>query len=250
MKWGLAILVSASGVLLAAPSVAAADIKAFVDGPLRPAMAKLADDFRAQAGHAVTSEFGAAPALKARLAAGEKADVLISLATDMEEMSKQGGVSALERAVARIKLGLAVRDGVAVPDISTMASFTKALHAADAVIHNNVASGRAFVGQLEKAGLAASLKGKLVEVPVPPGVMPEVIMRRGNELGVGQMSQIIEFAAKGVRIVGPVPAEVQVEIVYSAGALTGAQAGQAATAFVKFLGSPSAAATLAAAGAK
>lgn len=247
-NWSIAISLWLAPAL--SLSAAAADLKAFVDGPLRPAMAKLSADFRAQTGHILSSEFGSAPALKARLAAGEKADVLISLADDMEQLSKQGRVQALEVGVARIKLGLAVREGVAVPDIRTLASFKDALLKSDAVIHNNVASGKAFVAQLDKAGLLPLLKDKLVEVPVTQGVIPEIIKRRGNELGVAQMSQIIEFIGKGSSAVGPIPPEIQVEIVYSAGVLSGSAAAEAATAFVRYLNSSVAAATLSAAGAK
>src|SRR5215211_4133436 len=57
----------------------AAEIKIFSDGPLQTALVRIVPEFRAQTGHGVEVVYGTAPTLKAKLAAGEKADVLVSL---------------------------------------------------------------------------------------------------------------------------------------------------------------------------
>lgn len=246
----LFIATSVCAAITSASTTFAAEVKVLADSPLRVPLNRIAADFRADTSHSVVIEFGSAPSLKAKLAAGEKADVLISLANDIDDMARQGKLGAVEAKLAQIKLGLAVRAGVTPPDISTLERFKKALEKADTVVHTNVASGRAFLQQLEKIGFAKELKGKLVEVGVPPGVLPEIMKRSGYDIGVGQMSQIIEFSAKGIASAGPVPGAVQVEITYSAGVLPEAVSGEAARLFVKYLGSPKAAAALVAAGAK
>jgi len=83
--------------------------------------------------------YGTAPALTAKLAAGEKADVLISLAPEIAELAKTGGFAVTQAPMASIKLGLAVRSGAAVPDINMLAAIKTALLRADTIIHNDLA---------------------------------------------------------------------------------------------------------------
>lgn len=79
----------------------AAELKVFSDGPLRTALIRIVADFRSDTNHDVEVVYGTAPALKAKLAAGEKADVLISLAAEIEEMAKSNEFAATQFAVAK-----------------------------------------------------------------------------------------------------------------------------------------------------
>src|SRR4051812_2216654 len=85
-----------------------AELKVYSDGPLQPALRQLTAEFRAATGHELSLVYGTAPALKAKIEAGEKPDVLISLASEVHEMANAGRVAASQQDVARIKLGLAV----------------------------------------------------------------------------------------------------------------------------------------------
>jgi molybdate transport system substrate-binding protein len=225
----------------------AAELRVFSDGPLRTALVRIVSDFRSETSHNVEVVYDTAPALKAKLAAGEKADVLISLATEIEEMAKSNKFAATKFAVASIKLGLAVRNGVDVPSIKTLDAFKQTLLGADTIIHNNLASGRAFATQLERIGIADRLKSKIVVVQ-SNRQLDELANRAGNDVAAGQLTQII--ANKTVQLVGALPAEAQSETVYSAGAFSDAKSPDAAKAFVQFLVSPKAAAAFVAEGAK
>jgi molybdate transport system substrate-binding protein len=219
----------------------AAELRVFSDGPLRTALVRIVSDFRSETSHNVEVVYDTAPALKAKLAAGEKADVLISLATEIEEMAKSNKFAATKFAVASIKLGLAVRNGVDVPSIKTLDAFKQTLLGADTIIHNNLAT------QLERIGIADRLKSKIVVVQ-SNRQLDELANRAGNDVAAGQLTQII--ANKTVQLVGALPAEAQSETVYSAGAFSDAKSPDAAKAFVQFLVSPKAAAAFVAEGAK
>lgn len=237
-------------LLLGSPVAASAQpLKAFVDTPLRTAMARMAGDLKSM-NIEVEFDYSSAPAHKARLAAGEKPDVILSLAADVALLQRDNKASLLSEGIARIKLGLAVRDGVSFPKIDSLDDLKRAFASADSIIHNDVASGRAFVAQLDKAGLREQFKAKLVEVPVSAGVMPEIVKRSGRDLGIVQMPQIVEFASKGIRLAGALPPEVQVEIVYSAAVLTAGSDKQIAASFVRYLASPAGVAAFAAVGAR
>jgi molybdate transport system substrate-binding protein len=246
----LTAAMAAVAILLASAPAHAADLVVFSDGPLKPALDKIATRFQAKSSHQVGIVYGPSPVLKAKLAAGETADILISLTADIETMAAGQKLVATAPGVALIKLGLAVRSGVARPGIATLDEFTQALVRADAVIHDNVASGLAFAMQLERVGIAWQLKSKMVVIGPVPGVLVELTKRSGNDLGVGQMSQIIEADGQGIQMVGPLPPEVQSEITYAAGIFPGTKSMTAAQEFVAFLGSPEANALLIIAGAK
>src|SRR3954469_20164493 len=115
LKHFLAAACIASVALWNAPSKAA-DLVVFSDGPLQSALVGIVDDFQSSTGHTVQVVFGTAPALRAKLNAGEQPDVLITLASEIDEMAKRDKFAATEREVARIKLGLAIRLGVPKPD--------------------------------------------------------------------------------------------------------------------------------------
>jgi molybdate transport system substrate-binding protein len=227
-------------------SCQAADLKVFSDGPLQAALVQIVPSFQAQNGHDVQVVYGTAPALKAKLAGGEKADVLISLEPEIAELRKMDKLVATQESVANIKLGLAVRTGAVVPDIKTLDAFKRTLLSADTILHNDLASGRAFATQLERIGIAEQVKSKVFVVK-GNGQLEELEKRTGNDVAGGQLTQII--ATKSVQFVGELPPEAQSETVYSAAVFSDSQSPDVARDFIQFLTSPKATAILAAVGA-
>jgi molybdate transport system substrate-binding protein len=105
-----------------------AKIKVFCARSMTAAVSKLADDFMRQSGHEVDITFGPVGTLAAKLAAGETADVLILGAPAMAMMEQQGSFVAGTRTdVARVFIGVAVREGAPAPDISTAEAFRQTL---------------------------------------------------------------------------------------------------------------------------
>ena len=236
----------ASVALWNAPS-RAADLLVFSDGPLRGALAGIVADFQSVTGHKVRVVFNTAPALRARLKAGELPDVLITLAADIDEMEKHEKLAATAREIARIKLGLAVRRGSPKPDIATLHALKQTLLQADSIIHNSLASGLLFAKQLERIGIAEQVKSKIVVIKGNTQ-LAELAERKGNDVAAGQLTQLL--ASKDVQFVGALPQEAQAETSYSAGALSTSKSLSAAQAFVKYLGGAKAAAAFQAAGAR
>jgi molybdate transport system substrate-binding protein len=228
-------------------SAQAAEIKVFSDGPLSTAMAKIAAEFQSVTGHTAQMVYATAPALNAKLKAGEQPDVLISLAAEIDEMAKHSKFAATERGVASIKLGLAVRNGTAVPDIKTLDAFKQTLLRADAILHNSLASGLLFAKQLERIGIADQVKSKTVVIKGNTQLV-ELAKRTGNDVAAGQLTQLL--ATKDVQFAGVLPPDAQAETVYSAGAFSTSKSPDAAREFVQFLASPKAAAVFAAVGAR
>jgi molybdate transport system substrate-binding protein len=79
-------------------------------------------------------------------------------------------------------------------------------------------------------------------------VFEHVLKGKGNDVGVGQITEIRLFRDKGLRLVGPLPAEVQNYTSYAAAPMTAGSNAEGARDFVRYLGTPAAKALFAAAG--
>src|ERR671918_741103 len=93
---------------ITAASAAADDLRVMSAGAVDP-------------GHTVQVQFGSAPQLTARLGSGQPGDVLIAPVAVMDQAVAARHVHAPTRsAVGRVGVGVAVRRGVPVPDVSTV----------------------------------------------------------------------------------------------------------------------------------
>jgi molybdate transport system substrate-binding protein len=228
----------------------AADIKVLSDGPLRAALTQIAERFRSESEHRIHLTFAAGPALKGRIAAGEAADILITAAPDTEELTKQGKLSAEGQAVvARVAIGLAIREGVPVPDITSVDTLKETLLRADSLVFTTLSSGAHFLKVAERLGITEDVKSKSTQLSNGAAVFDEVLKRNGRDIGIGAITQIMEYEPKGLRLVGPLPAPLQFVTTFTAAVPAGAKAAEAAREFIRFLQRPESKAVFAAAGA-
>lgn len=232
------------GIVVAATTVTAvaAEITVFCPGAVRSVVGELAQGFQRETGHTVKFVFGTAGALQKRAAAGEAGDVVIVTAAGFEALAKGGKVIAgSRRDVGKVGVAVAVRAGAPVPDISTPDRFKEAMLAAKSVMYADPAlggqSGIHTARVFERLGIADAMKPKTRLRPGAPQGLPEVA--KGDiEIGIGQMSEIV--AAKGVTVVGPLPAELQNTLVFSAGVMVTSAEPAAARAFAEHVASAAA----------
>ncbi len=228
------------------PARAQEKIKVMSDGPLRPAFEQITEAFRRETGSQLKFVFGTSPIVHKKVADGEAADVLIIQPNFVAELVKAGKVVPGEHSVVgRVGFGLAVRADAPARDISTTEAFKQTLLNADSLIFNNVASGIYFAKVLERLGIAEAVKAKVIRLD-PFAVNERVIQGKGTDIGVGVIPLI--NTTKGLRLLGPLPAEIQSYIVYVAAPMTSSTSPQAGKAFIKFLASPAAKAAFAANG--
>src|SRR5262245_54747357 len=121
----------------------------------------LAGDFTRATGQELDITFGTVGALQAELATGESADVLILAAPAIAKMEQAGEILAgTRRDIARTSIGVAVREGVAAPDVSTAEAFTQALLSARAVAFSDPAVGGSAGVHLAQLGGRMGLAGE------------------------------------------------------------------------------------------
>ena len=68
--------------------------------------------------------------------------------------------------------------------------------------------------------------------------MEHVLKGKGREIGFGPVTEILQHRGKGLKLVGPLPPEVQNYTSYSAAPMTAAASAELARVFVRYLGSP------------
>jgi molybdate transport system substrate-binding protein len=149
--------------------------------------------------------------------------------------------------VTRVGIGLFGRADAETPDISRLATFKDALLNADTLVFSNVAAGNYFATVLDRLGIADAVRGKVIRAN-PPDVVGRVVEGKGKDIGVLVVTLIV--ADKRLKLIGPLPPELQRYLVYTAALMTNSQSPETGKQFIQFLASPAAKKESAAAGAE
>jgi molybdate transport system substrate-binding protein len=227
-------------VLLPALAGAQSETRVFVAGAMTDLVMAAGESYSRRTGQAVVYVSDTAGALQKRLASGERADMIVATATALEALQKDNRLQAGTRVdLARALIGVGVRAGAPVPDISTPDTFRAALLKARAVSYVNPAaggtSGTYFEGLLQKMGIFEAMKPKIVYRT--QGAQVAAAVASGDaEIGITFTSELQPNA--GVRVAGTLPAAIQLPTVYAAALVAGAANPDGARAFLATLAGP------------
>ena len=225
-----------------APGLAqAAEVKVLTTGAMKAVVLELVPQFEKETGHKAVIDNDTAGGVARRVEGGEAVDVVVNTPGGLNDLAGKGRIVAGSRAnVARVGIGVVVKEGAAVPDISTVDAFKRALLAAKSVAYIDPAAGGSsgiyLANLFEKLGIAAEIKPKAKLKQ--GGYIAELIANGEAELGLHQISEILPV--KGVKLVGPLPAEIQNYTVYAAAVGANAKQPDAAQALIKLLTGPAA----------
>jgi molybdate transport system substrate-binding protein len=238
----LSLVLPLAFVLLLPHGARAAELHLLAAGSVRPILADWAAEYRRESGAEVRITFGAMGPLKAKLNAGEPADVAILTPVVIEELAKAGKVRAETRVnLGRVGVGVAAKAGGARPDLSTPAAFRQALLAAPVLAYGDpklTSSGAYFAQLLDQLGLAEQVRAKSRLLPDGYDVMEFIAKGSGGELGVTQISEVQANAALGVQMIGPLPGDLQHYTVYAAVLTARTAQPEAAQALIRALTAP------------
>jgi molybdate transport system substrate-binding protein len=224
---------------------AAAEIKVLCGGALQDAMTELVSKFEQSSGDKVTIEFVPIGALTNRIQQGEAADVVIVSPAQIATLQQQGKVvPGSSIGLGKVGIGVFIRKGTSNPDISSVDAFKRTQLGAKSLTYppaNGAVAGAYLDGELDRLGIAAALKPKIVSIDQSTDRFQAVA--QGNvELGMTQLSEIA--AATNVQLVGPLPAEIQNYTSFAAGISANSQQAAAAKMFIVFVSSPGAVALM------
>jgi molybdate transport system substrate-binding protein len=242
IRWVLA------GLLLAAPA-RAADLTVLTAGAYKNVVAAMIPAFEADTGDKVILRNDTTGALIRRIEAGEPFDVVLISPSGLDQLAKAAKIVAdSETKVAKVGVGVAVKQGAPKPDISTVAAFKAAMLGARSVAYIDPAAGGSsgiYVAKLFKTlGIADAIAPKAVLVN--GGLAAEAVVDGRADIVVHQISEIL--AVPGATLVGPLPAEIQSETVYAGAVAAASGSKDAAQALLATLAGPAARAVLSAKG--
>jgi molybdate transport system substrate-binding protein len=201
--------------------------------PMQP----LAEEFAAATGQPVELTFGTVGAIKARLAAGETADIVIAATALIEMLEKAGTLVAGSATVlGRTRIGIAGRAGAAVPDVSTPEAFREALLAVRAIAVTDPAAGGSagtfLPGLFERLGIAASIAGKLKRQRDGEAVA-QCVARGEADIGMTLISEILPVP--GAVVIAALPPGLGHDTTYAAAVSAASQSTDAAAALIGFV---------------
>jgi molybdate transport system substrate-binding protein len=230
------ITLSLALLLVAAPSMAA-DIQVFTSGAPAAVQRRLAPAFEKATGHKVVITAETLNDIRKRLAGNAAPDVVVLARPVMAGLEKDGTLRpGTLTDLARVGIGVAVKEGAPLPDISTVDALKKALLNAKSIAHPDPKGG-GFTGahidrMFERLGIADQVRPKVVLMYAFTGGV-ENIAKGGAELGIFNISEIVPI--KGVRLVGALPSEHQNYLVFSGGLHARGASSEPAAAYLRFL---------------
>ncbi|MEO7726135.1 MAG: substrate-binding domain-containing protein, partial [Burkholderiales bacterium] len=228
---------------------AAAEVKVLSGGAVEPGLHAFAELVKRELGHDLKIQFNTTPQIVKRLAAGDVYDIVVVTPPVIEQAIKDGKLSADGRApVGRVGAGIIVRSAASAPNVATVDAMKQALLAADSVVYNSASSGLYLDQLFAKMGILEQIKPKTTRYPDGASVMEHVIKGKGNEIGFGAMTEIKLYTSKGLKFIGPLPAEVQNYTTYDAAMMSGAPSADAAKAVLRLLATPAGKAAFVSAG--
>ena len=240
-----AILAVAS--VLGSAGARAAEITVLTAGAFKPVLLAVQPGFESTTGDTLKIENGTAGELTRQIAAGASFSVLIA---PKETVQALGGslLPGSAAAVAKVGIGVVVKQGAAVPDVSTVAALRQALLAAPSIAMIDPASGGssgpAVLALFERLGIAEAVRGRLVLKQ--GGAVADLVADGHAALGLHQISEILPVA--GVVLAGPLPEAVQTYTTYAAALASHPTDPAAAQTLVTMLHGPAALAALRARG--
>jgi molybdate transport system substrate-binding protein len=234
MRMSLRVLASAAALYATVGVASAADVKILTAGAMKAVVLELVPAFEKETGHKAVVDNDTAGGLVRRIDGGEAFDLAIITPGAIRELGTKGKVGG-GVSVARVGVGIVVKEGAAVPDVSTVDAFRKALLAAKTVAYIDPASGGSsgnyLTGLFDKMGIAADIKPKAKLKK--GGYVADLIVSGEAELGLHQISEILPV--KGVKLVGPLPAEIQNYTTYAAAVGKDAKQPDGANAMLRLL---------------
>jgi len=181
------------------------------------------------------SSGGAPDSIPERLRRNEVADVVILSKPGLERLTYAGYVIPESRNdLARSQIGMAVKEGAPIPDISSPEAFVAVLRNAESIGYSASASGTYLSTDLfPRIGIWEELSLKSTRIESER--VAAVVARGDVEIGFQQISEILPI--EGVSYAGPIPDEYQRTTIFSAGIIIDSQRSKSAKRLIDYLSS-------------
>ncbi len=235
MRWIQAVI---AGVTLVAglSHAYAKDVVVFCAGAVKPALETLGPVWEARSGHRLQISYATAGDLRRKLAAGEKADVVILPLENFAAVENEGfTLAASRRDLGAVGIGVAVKQGVKLPDLASEEGLKRALLEAKSITFmdpNRGTSGKYFDEVvLPKLAIRDEVRAKTVLGE--GGMIAEKVARGEVEMAFQQMTELLPV--KGITVAGSLPPSLQKMTTYSGAVMNAATSSTEAESLLEHL---------------
>ena len=241
-----ALFVAAMSILIGGGAASAAELKIFGSRVTKVIVAEFAAQFEQATGYKPVVVADVAQATKRKIEAGEPFDVAVLVDFQTDDLIKQGRLVADSRAdLMKSGIGVAVKRGAPKPDISTVEAFKRTLLDAKSITYLKEGASTIHLRKIfAQLGIADALKAKTVQTMTES--VSELVADGQVEIGIIVIPNIMSVA--GAELVGPLPAEINSYVMFTAAISAQSPHQQAARDLIKLLKSPEAAAVMKAKG--
>jgi molybdate transport system substrate-binding protein len=242
----VAILLSAAFIMTPSALLQAAELKVIAGGSMTASMNALAAPFEKASGHKLSIHFDSTPNIIARVNSGTPFDVVVVPVDVFKDAAAKARFAPGPTVdIARVGYGVIVRAGAPKPDLSTPDAFKKSLLAAPSIAFLPASAAGAYVTKVfERLGIGEEMKAK-TKVQAAPAQIAPAVAKGEAELGVFLTNVLV---APGVELVGPFPADLQQELVFTSAVAADTKEADAAKALIDYLRTQEATAIIKAAG--
>jgi len=217
----------------------AAEFRVMTTGAPRKVIDLVAAKFAADTAHKPVLIEDTAGGVRRRIEAGEAADVVVATPAVLDALVTAGKIVPGSRIdFATTGVGVGIKEGLPRPDISTVDAIKKLVTEAPSIaLPDPKAGGTSAVyieGLFKRLGVADIVNPK---AKLKAGGYAADLVASGDAIIV--FHQISEIKpVKGVTLIGPLPADIQLISTYSAALSTGAAADSPAKAFLAAISGP------------
>ena len=214
----------------------AADITLLASTGVSSMMKVVLLEFEKKTGHNIKVSYDTSNLLMKRIQSGESVDLVILTAPLIDELTQSGKITSGSRLdLAKSGIGVAIQSGKIKPDISSPESLKKALLETNSVAYTATgASGIYFAKVIDQLGIGDQVRAKS-KTPAG-GIIAEIVAKGDAEMGVQMISELT--GVKGTQLLGPLPGNLQMFTVFSAGMIQDAKDPQLVKSLMQFLITP------------
>jgi molybdate transport system substrate-binding protein len=195
---------------------AGADLRVLSAAAVKGPLAETAVAFERETGRNVALEFATAGQVESRIAAGERADLVVNARPRLDALVAKTGRAGAVHDLGTVRVGVAARAGAPRPDVSSVDAFRASLLAASSVAYTNPSAGGTvgtyFAGVLDRLGIAEAMVPKRRLAADGLDVVRKVVAGEA-ELGITQVSEI--YLADRSTFAGALPESLQLLTTYA-----------------------------------
>jgi molybdate transport system substrate-binding protein len=218
------------------PALAEGPVRVLATGVFATSLQSLAQPFEAASGYKIEVSIANAGEVASRIVAGEASDLVMSSSAGIKTLAKQNLLVSNEVVIGKMRLGVAVHPGAAIPDLTSAKTVRALLLSADKVAYidpnGGGTSGPFFETMFVSLGVADAVHAKAVLCRTGSEIVRAVAEGRAA-VGMTQASEMI--GASGVAFAGYLPDTINLTTAYAASIAARSKNPKGAAAFLEFV---------------